>query len=131
MDKDPECFPEKPNRFFPLRTPPYFSAITSFQAISAFRMTSLSSLFYAEKNAAKLHGFFPVKTARSQKHRFKERIVQRSWHQFHWRLPAPFGPATLRRRKDHGRGHVWPKPPFIKGASCPGEAAGYRACGFV
>jgi hypothetical protein len=36
----PEVFSKKPGRFFPFRNPLYFSAISSFQSIPAFRMTN-------------------------------------------------------------------------------------------
>jgi hypothetical protein len=36
----PDIFPKKPGCIFPIRNPLYFSAIFSFQAIPAFRMTN-------------------------------------------------------------------------------------------
>ena len=45
----PDVFPKKPGRFFPIRNPLYFSVISSFQAIPAFRMTSCSSPFSRSK----------------------------------------------------------------------------------
>jgi hypothetical protein len=75
---NPGCFPGKTGCFFPGTGPPLFFGHHAAPDLPEIQKRPVDPFFFRdEKNAAKLHGFFPIKTACFQKYRFKERIVER------------------------------------------------------
>ena len=112
----PDIFPEKYGHFFPFRNPLYFRAINAFFSPFDALYDQLHVPFFAMK-ITRLN--WPVFS------RLKRPVFKNTdFYEEFCRALAAFplehssirsSPKTLRRRMDHGRGHVRPPPPFIKG----------------
>jgi len=78
MAADLMHFQGKTGPLFPVQEPPLFLGHTALLGIPDVPDDLLDpSVFHVQRKAAKLHGFFPVKTFRFKKYRIKTIIVER------------------------------------------------------
>jgi hypothetical protein len=113
---DPGHFPGKTGSLFPDQEPPLFFGHIFIPVHPGVLHDQLTlPIFAVKRTRLNCTVFFRLKRPVSKNTDLKQKS---------WRGLAPFplepsgirsGPETLRRRMDHGKGHVRPPSPFIKG----------------